>query len=66
MLEEILENKIIYEFLTLYDHSFWKKLIPSLLEIAILNLKSSFNTLIFSEQDIDSIIHDLKVKKNYS
>ena len=63
MLEEILENKIIYEFLTLYDHSFWKKLIPSLLEIAILNLKSSFNTLIFSEQDIDSIIHDLKVKK---
>ena len=63
MLETILENKIIYEFLTLYEHSFWKKLIPSLLEIAILNLKSSFNTLIFSEQDIDSIIHDLKVKK---
>ena len=63
MLEEILENKIIYEFLTLYEHSFWKKLIPSLLEIAILNLKSSFNTLIFSEQDIDNIIQDLKLKK---
>lgn len=63
MLESCLENKIIYEFLTLYDHSFWKKLIPSLLEIAILNLKSSFNTLIFSEQDIDNIIQDLKLKK---
>ena len=63
MLETILENKIIYEFLTLYEHSFWKKLIPSLLEIAILNLKSSFNTLIFSEKDIDNIIKDLKAKK---
>jgi len=63
MLDTILENKIIYEFLTLYEHSFWKKLIPSLLEIAILNLKSSFNTLIFSEKDIDNIIKDLKEKK---
>lgn len=63
MLDTILDNKIIYEFLTLYEHSFWKKLIPSLLEIAILNLKSSFNTLIFSEKDIDNIIKDLKAKK---
>ena len=66
MLESCLENKIIYEFLTLYDHSFWKKLIPSLLEIAILNLKSSFNTLLFSEKDINNIIRDLKIKQNIS
>jgi hypothetical protein len=66
MLESCLENKIIYEFLTLYEHSFWKKLIPSLLEIAILNLKSSFNTLLFSENDINNIIRDLKIKQKIS
>ena len=66
MLESCLENKIIYEFLTLYEHSFWKKLIPSLLEIAILNLKSSFNTLLFSEKDINNIIRDLKIKQKIS
>jgi hypothetical protein len=66
MLEYCLENKIIYEFLTLYEHSFWKKLIPSLLEIAILNLKSSFNTLLFSEKDINNIIRDLKIKQKIS
>ena len=66
MLESCLENKIIYEFLTLYEHSFWKKLIPSLLEIAILNLKSSFNTLLFSEKDINNIIKDLKKEQKFS
>ena len=62
MLETCLENKIIYDFLILYDKSRWHKLIPSLIEIAILNLKSSFNTLIFSEEDIYNIIKDLKLK----
>ena len=61
MLEACLENKIIYNFLSLYDQSRWKKLIPSLIEIAILNLNSSFNTLIFSEDDIKNIIKDLKL-----
>ena len=66
MLETCLENKIIYEFLTYYDQSCWHKLIPSLLEIAILNLKSSFNTFLFSEEDINNIIKDLIIcnKKN--
>ena len=58
MLETCLENKIIYDFLKLYDQSYWKKLIPSLLEIAILNLYSSFNTLLFSEEDILNITNN--------
>ena len=66
MLETCLENKVIYEFLTYYDKSCWPKLIPSLLEIAILNLKSSFNTLLFSEEDIYNIIIDLKIKNENS
>ncbi len=66
MLETCLENKVIHEFLTYYDQSCWHILIPSLLEIAILNLKSSFNTFLFSKEDINNIIKDLKIniKKN--
>ena len=66
MLETCLENKIIYDFLKLYDQSYWKKLIPSLLEIAILNLYSSFNTLLFSEEDILNITNNLKLSQNES
>ena len=66
MLETCLENRIIYDFLTLYDQSIWHKLIPSLLEIAILNLHSSFNTFYFSEEDFENIIKDLKINQNLS
>ena len=64
MLETCLNNKIIRDFLNNYQQSRWKKLIPSLIEIAILNLNSSFHTDIFSEEDIKNIIDDLKVNKN--
>ena len=49
MLEACLNNKIIRDFLNNYQQSRWQKLIPSLIEIAILNLNSSFHTVIFSE-----------------
>ena len=64
MLETCLNNKIIRNFLNNYKQSRWKKLIPSLIEIAILNLNSSFHTDIFSEEDIRNIIDDLKINQN--
>ena len=64
MLETCLNNKIIRNFLNNYKQSQWKKLIPSLIEIAILNLNSSFHTDIFSEEDIKNIIDDLKINQN--
>ena len=64
MLEECLRNKVIRDFLNLYKQARWKKLIPSLIEIAILNLNSSFNTLFFSEEDIFNIIEELKLNQN--
>ena len=64
MLETCLNNKIIRDFLNNYKQSRWKKLIPSLIEIAILNLNSSFHTDIFSEEDIENIIDDLKINQN--
>ena len=64
MLEECLRNKVIRDFLNLYKQNRWKKLIPSLIEIAILNLNSSFHTLLFSEEDIFNIIEELKINQN--
>ena len=60
MLETCLGNKVIRDFLQHYKQSRWQKLIPSLIEIAILNLNSSFHTLFFSEEDIHNIIKELK------
>ena len=60
MLEACLGNKVIRDFLKHYKQSRWQKLIPSLIEIAILNLNSSFHTLFFSEEDINNIIQELK------
>ena len=62
MLQTCLDNKVISDFLNLYDQSRWGKLVPSLIEIAILNLNSSFHTSIFSEEDIHNIIRELKLK----
>ena len=64
MLEACLKNKIIRDFLNNYKQSRWQKLIPSLIEIAILNLNSSFHTVIFSEEDIKNIIDELKTNQN--
>ncbi len=64
MLEACLRNKIIRDFLNHYKQSRWQKLIPSLIEIAILNLNSSFNTFFFSEDDIHNIIEELKINQN--
>ena len=64
MLEACLRNKIINDFLKNYKKSRWQKLIPSLIEIAILNLNSSFHTVFFSEEDIHNIIEELKINQN--
>ena len=53
-------NKMIREFLKNYAESKWNKLVPSLLEIAILNLYKSFKKYVFTEEEIQSIISTLK------
>ncbi len=56
-----MKYKTIKNFLLNYNESRWSKLIPSLLEIAILNLHISFKTNFFSEKDLENIITDLKL-----
>ena len=60
MLATCMKYKTIKNFLLNYNESRWSKLIPSLLEIAILNLHISFKTNFFSEKDLENIIFDLK------
>ena len=55
-----MKYKTIKNFLLNYNESSWSRLIPSLLEIAILNLHISFKTYFFSEKDLENIINDLK------
>ena len=64
MLEICLKNKIIFNFIKNYKQKKWNNIIPSLLEIAILNLYTSFKRLIFSEEDLSLIIENLKLKYN--
>ena len=64
MLENCLKHKIIRDFLKNYSQEKWPIIIPSLIEIAILNLKSSFKTLFFSEEDFKNILSDLKENLN--
>ena len=60
MLATCMKYKTIKNFLLNYNESRWSKLIPSLLEIAILNLHISFKTNFFSDKDLENIINDLK------
>ena len=62
MLDACLKNKIIHDFLNNYKQKKWNNIIPSLLEIAILNLYSSFKRYSFTEEDFSLIIDNLKSK----
>jgi hypothetical protein len=55
MLEECLKKRIIREFLKCYSNEKWNFVISNLIEIAILNLKVSFNTLFFTDDSISHI-----------
>ena len=61
-MEICLKNKIIYDFLHNYKKKKWTNIIRSLLEIAIINLYTSFKRNNFSEEDLSIIIETLKLK----
>ena len=59
MIEACLKSKIISKFLKNYNEKKWISIIPSLLEIAILNLYNTFKKAYYSENDLSSIIKKL-------
>ena len=63
MIEACLKSKIISKFLNNYKEKKLISIIPSLLEIAILNLYNAFKKTYFSENDLASIIKNLSNPK---
>ncbi len=59
MIEACLKSKTITKFLKNYKEKKWISIIPSLLEIAILNLYNTFKKTYYSENDLSSIIKKL-------
>lgn len=49
-----------------YKQKKWSTIIPSLIEISILNLYNSFKKLLFSEEELFLIIENLKIKNRKS
>jgi len=66
MIEICLKHKIIYDFLKNYKQKKWNTIIPSLIEISILNLYNSFKKSLFSEEELLLIIENLKIKNSKS
>lgn len=64
MIDCLLQRTPIREFLFRYPDNLWQIIIPKVFEIAVLNLKNSFNTLDFTDQDFNLILLDLQRKQN--
>ena len=62
MIEACLKRKIVNKFLKKYKPKKWNSIIPSLLEIAILNLYHIYKRTFYSEDDLIEIIENLKSK----
>ena len=63
MIENCLRHKIIRDFLKHYTENRWKDLIPSLIEIGILNLQKSFNKIIFTNDELKNFSHHLQISQ---
>ena len=63
MLENCLRHKIIRDFLKNYSEKRWKDLIPSLIEIGILNLQKTFNKIIFTNEEIKNFLRHLQISQ---
>ena len=63
MIENCLRHKIIRDFLRHYTENRWKELIPSLIQIGILNLQKSFNKIFFTSEEIKKVLRHLQISQ---
>ena len=63
MIENCLRHKIIRDFLRNYTENRWKDLIPSLIQIGILNLQKSFNKIFFTNEEIKKFLRHLQISQ---
>ena len=60
VVNEIFKRRPARDFLRLYPSEKWKQLIPDIFEIGVLNLKNSFGTYKFTNNQIKEILLDLR------
>ena len=63
MIENCLRHKIIRDFLRQYTENRWKDLIPSLIQIGILNLQKSFNKMFFTIDELKKVLRHLQISQ---
>ena len=63
MIEALYRRKHCRDFLKMYSEQLYKELIPDIFEIGVLTLLNSFNKYIFTKEEINDIILDLKNKE---
>ena len=63
MLENCLRHKLIRDFLKNYTEKRWKDIIPSLIQIGILNLQKSFNRIVFTIDELKMVLHHLQISQ---
>ena len=63
MLENCLRHKLIRDFLKNYTEKRWKDIIPSLIQIGILNLQKSFNRIVFTIDELKMVLYHLQISQ---
>lgn len=56
MIEAFNKRKVVREFLKAYSEELWTKVIPDVFEIGVLVLQSSYNKILFTEDEFKEII----------
>ena len=56
MIELLYKRRNVREFLNKYSPKLWAEVIPYVVEIGVMNLKTSFKTLYFSKEDFTNIL----------
>ena len=64
LLDLIFRKKNCRDFLKVYSEDLYRDIIPNVFEIGILTLQSNFNKILFSKEELEEIILDIKNKEN--
>ena len=64
MLDLIFRKKNCREFLKVYSEDLYRDIIPNVFEIGVLTLQNNYNKILFSKEELEEIILDIKNKEN--
>lgn len=65
MIDALFKRKICREFIKAYSEELWKQVIPDVFEIGVLSLEKSFNKILFSKEEFQEILDDLRSDEHF-